>query len=299
MGKHDAFCRDVLSIKKSIPPYIDVVIAAIKDAHPYIKDYDLKNLNAVGKTPDEIVGVINALKTRLDYISSAMSGLKRFNPLVDLATHQESSEDLSLIEKEVGVIRTSYDYQSISFTRDIIMTDVYRDTSFNFGKFKIIMYPERVSVIPSGGNKKKGSYYHPYVYDEILCLGQYKEPYISLHNSMRFYAAYLLVIKCLTLYGGDESNGSINGPYSPIAEWVGQVCSVCDDTAPNETLSICSKSGRVICQKCVDTVDCTDEIDGEIYHPDVLKTCSSCSKRTSTVIRSVCLGCRQSKLVNI
>ena len=114
--------------------------------------------------------------------------------------------------------------------------------------------------------------------------------------SMRYHIAYSLVIQCLTQYGGDMLNGGKHGPQNPIELWVGQVCSVCDGQVKTEDISVCGKTHRAICPTCVDTGECTDESNKEIYHPDTLKKCSKCELKTSTCIRNVCLKCREEAL---
>lgn len=297
MGKYAEFARKIIGYNKSIPDYTEQFVTAIRLMAKEVDGFDEKKYPDV--TPESILRLSKIGRDYYDYMNAFLLSNSRFIGNYASASEKEIDDDIEFISKEVKDKSVHCDpYEKmIGFTREINMYDVHRDTSFNFGKFTIYMFNTKVKVCCHSNNTKRNDHYHPYVQREKLCLGEYLEPYKILMKNFRFHAAYQLVIKCMTEYSGDGLNGTQAGAHNPIAEWTGQNCTVCDEVVKIENIRVCGKTNRVICPKCVDTGECTDEIDGDNYHPDVLKVCTKCKKRASTVIRGKCLECRKAERV--
>jgi hypothetical protein len=297
MGRYAGFARKIVEFNKSIPDYTEQFVKAIRLMAKEVEGFDEKQYPDV--TPENVLRLSKIGKDYYDYINAFLLSNRKFIGNYGIASEKEIEDDIEFISKEVKDKSVHCDFYetSIIFTREIQMHDVYRDASFNFGNFKIYMLPTRVRVCCHSNNTKKNEHYHPYVQGERLCLGEYLEPYKVLMKNFRYYAAYQLVIRCMTEYSGDGLNGTQAGPHNPIAEWTGQNCTVCDEIVQIENIQVCGKTGRVICPKCIDTGECTDETDGDNYHPDVLKICTKCKKKASTVLHGKCLGCRRAERI--
>lgn len=292
------FVSTIAKKRKPLPEYLNNLINYINQSHKLISDFKIDK--DVTETPKEILDLINTTIQYGDYIVAFSKNVNEYKPVYCAIPQETLTKDLEFIRdnsvKESFVID---DYgNSITFVKEIIMNDVHRDIKHNFGFFKMIMYDNYVKMVKQANNSERNGRYHPYhTPEDKLCLGTYLGPYQIAMRSNNFYAAYSLVLHCLTVYGGDDLKGRSEGPQNPIELWIGQVCSVCDSSVPIDEISVCGKTNRAICPNCIDSLSCTDEINGEIYHPDVLKSCSVCNKLTSTVIRKVCLGCREKKLM--
>ena len=306
MASQHEFINYALSRQCVTPEYTLRMLDFLQKSHESIKDFKLDHdtIKALTSTPKEIIDLCTHARKYADYCNAFLSSSVKFKPVFNLPTKKEIVDDFTAIKGDLadGEVIT-YDTYSQGFllTRNVVMNDVYRDIQFDFGQFNIFLKPDRAEMSPIKNNTKRNDQYHPYIIrgTSKICLGTYNEPYIMAMSSLRYHAAYTLVIQCITEYGGDMLNGSAAGPQNPIELWVGQICSICDGQVNTEDISVCGKTHRAICPSCVDTGICTDEVDGEVYHSDVIKLCKTCNKKTSTVIRSKCLSCRQKALVGV
>ena len=297
MSTATEFVKVHSSNKKILPDYVSQLVDFVKAANAIIGDSSAKDIVKVdnSSTPIQIIALCDIGKSYGDYVNAFFTANSKFKPIIGLASAKEAVEDFTFIKKECPSIAFDVYSKVFSVKRNITMTDVYRDIKFDFGQFTLTFGATEVHLYPDGGNTVRNGQTHPYIINGTtkLCMGGYAEPYKSAMASMRYHTAYSLIMQCLTQYGGDMLNGSKDGPQNPIALWVGQICSVCDGQVQIDEISACGKTNRAICPTCVDTGMCTDESDKEIYHPDTLKKCSKCELKTSTVIRGICLKCRE------
>lgn len=307
MSSLNEFVAFVLSKRSVIPDYTIKMIEFIRKSHESTKDIKLNksSIEALTSTPDEIMSLCAYAKTYGDYCNAFLSSSIKFKALFNRPSKEELIADFAAIKADLEEENRDIAYdsyaQGFSFKKTIIMNDVYRDIKFDFGSFIIVFGPTYVEMHPNKNNTMRNDQLHPYIVrgSRKVCLGTYSEPYKLAMASLRYHAAYILVMQCITQYGGDMLNGSAAGPQNALELWVGQICSICDGQVKTEEISVCGKTNRAICPSCVDTGMCTDEIDGEVYHSDVIKLCKTCNKKTSTVIRSKCLSCRQKALASV
>lgn len=301
MSTLNQFLDHQLSSKKAVPDYSQKFIEFIKKANGIVGDQNEKDLKGVTSTPDYMIKFCDMSKNYGEYINAFLSVVSRFKPIYSIPTRDECIADFTAIAAEVVDGKILYDNysQSFVFNKEIVMNDVYRDIQFNFGEFKFILKQDKVEFVPIKNNTVKGNKTHPYMLDNNkLCLGTFLEQYKAAMKTLRYHLAYSIVMQCVTNYGGDQFNGTAAGPASPIMQWVGQICSVCDNSVMLDKMALCSKTNRAICPACIDTGLCTDEVDKETYHPDLIKECKSCNKKSGTVIRNKCLACRQKALTS-
>lgn len=281
---------------KALPDYSSHFVEFIKEVYPHISNFKVED-KKYEETPQEICNLHTVVKKMGDYAIAYINSSKEFDPVYYNTPSEDITKDLEYIKTNSSHPDTFYvdDYNGgvIIFQKEIITKDVYRDLEFNFGIFKFTMGKNVVKMSTISSNTQRNGMYHPYQVGDKVCLGSFKDAYITAMLTHNFYAAYTLVMQCLTVYGGDMLNGRVDGPQNPIELWVGQICSVCDSQVKTDDIKVCNSTNRAICPNCVDSAGCIDEIDGEIYHPDVLKSCSACGKSTSTVIRKTCLSCRK------
>lgn len=274
--------------KQSIYPHYHGPVVEVFNKIKNIKDISYGDGLS---TPSELVELLDVIRYNINLISKFKSYNEEFTPS-SVRDKKDTLEDLKAVAKEVKSLYISDGCDYILVKSDIEMYNPFLDIKFNFGEFKIRMSYNEVVVEPSGGNTKKDGYFHPYVKNHRLCLGEYKAPYILLYNNMRYYDAWLEVKKCLTSYGGDGLNGGKAGPEHAMNAWIGFQCEVCKATMlPEDTVS-CVKSKSLICKDCVNTGTCTDEKTGDYYLPTFIKKCGSCGKNASSVINDRCLSCR-------
>jgi hypothetical protein len=292
-----ASIKDFVAVSRALKPRLPAntkkYLQKIKELYNLIEKFEQpEELNSTPKEIIDLTDFVNNNNNLLNYLSSVAV----FSPVYNLQNEKDCIEDLEAIAKETEDFKVVIETLSLSFKLRVKMKDVFTDSIFDFGYFRIIMRHSDVIAQPAGENTERGGYYHPYIRANLVCLGEYLEPYQLMMKSCQYFSAYTLVKQCLTLYGGNDNAGTAAGPYQMAITWIGQPCSVCDETVQPEDTTVCGKSNRPICPKCVDTGICNDENDGENYHPDVLKVCDKCGKRTSTVIRGVCLNCRRKDL---
>lgn len=242
-------------------------------------------------TPAELVQFLHIIRDHISSLSRFNSYNTEFTPS-SVRAKVDTLADLKEIAKEVNSLYIPDDCTYIFVKSIIEMYNPFLDIKFNFGEFKIKMVYNEVIVEPCGNNTKKDGYYHPYVKNHRLCLGEYKAPYMLLYNNMRFYDAWLEVKKCLTSYGGDGLNGGKAGPEHAMNAWVGFQCEVCKATMQPEDTVSCVKTKSLICKDCVNTGTCTDETTGDYYLPSFIKKCNSCGKNAPNIINERCLSCR-------
>lgn len=294
--------KEYISILKQdihpLPSYIQEVISFVNQSHEAISDFKFDR--SVQETPKEVLKLAEITQRYGDFLVAFSKNINNFKPVYCATPDETIEKDLEYIKSNTtDFCIDGYDGSKILFSKNIIMSDVYRDIKHDFGFFKFIMRKDRVYMTKLSGNTERNGQYHPYQTADKVCLGSYKDPYTKAMESNNFYVAYTLLMGCLTVYGGDDLKGVQAGPQNPIELWIGQVCSVCDSQVLLEDIQVCGKTNRVICPNCVDSGSCTDEVNNEIYHPDVLKSCSSCGKTASTVIRGVCYGCREKAVVGV
>lgn len=304
MSTQAQFLETLFSKKKPVPDYSVKMIEYIRKVKDIADKIDDKELKKATSTPEIMVQLTTETKNYGEYVNAFISASANFKPIYSVPEKSECVDDFKKIAEEASDGKVTYDNytQSFSFKRQVVMNDVYRDIQFDFGLFQFYLRMDRVEMHPIGNNSDKGGKYHPYILNGTgnkVCLGTFVEQYKAAMSSMRFHLAYSIAIQCVTNYGGDSMNGTSAGPQNPIMLWVGQVCSVCDNTVKTEEMSLCSKTNRSICPSCIDTGLCTDETDKEIYHPDLLKECKSCNKKAATVIKGRCLACRQKALNSV
>lgn len=297
MTSQSEYLDFVLSKNKPIPDYTIKLMEFVLKAHEIIKDENITALKNLTSTPESIANLCTVAKNYGEYVNAFLTVSSKFKPVYNAPTKQECKDDFAAIKNDLTDDSLQYDIYSpgFLFKREIVMNDVYRDIKFNFGRFQFYLKNDKAEMMPIGNNTEKNGQYHPYIIKGTnkICLGTYDLPYKSAMASMRYHLAYTIVMQCVTEYGGDMLNGTAAGPQNPIMLWVGQVCSVCDDAVKTEEMSVCGKTNRAICPKCIDSGICTDETDDEIYHPDVIKECKSCNKKSASVIRGKCLVCRK------
>lgn len=303
MSTQGQFLDNLFSKKKAVPEYSTKMIEFIRKVKDIVDQIDCNELKKATSTPEIMVKLTAETKNYGDYVNAFITASASFKPVYSIPERSECNDDFKKIAEETSDGKITYDNysQSFSFKKEVVMNDVYRDIQFNFGYFQFYLKPDRVEMHPIGNNTSKDGRYHPYILNGTsnkVCLGTFLDQYKAAISSMRFHLAYSIVMQCVTNYGGDSLNGTSAGPQNPIMLWVGQICSVCDNTVKTEEMSVCSKTNRVICPSCVDTGLCTDETDKEIYHPDLLKECKSCNKKAATVIKGRCLSCRQKALTS-
>lgn len=294
------FVSYVSSKNKPIPDYTSRTIKFIKESSDLLSKFEFEKHKKYTETPEEIIGLIDLMRNHGDYVTAFAKNVNLFTPIYCSISDEDIIKDLNFIKNDTikdYFLIDDYNGGMIVFNKEIITKDVYRDVSFNFGVFKFQMMNDKVNMIQFLNNTNRNGMYHPYQVKDKLCLGGFKGPYEVAMSTKSYFTAYSLIMQCLTVYGGDMLNGQAAGPQNPIELWVGQVCSVCDSSVPTDDIKVCNKTNRAICQECIDSAGCIDEVNQEVYHPDVLKSCSTCGKLTSTVIRKVCLSCRQKTLI--
>lgn len=292
------FVEYLMSCKKPFPDYLRYMLEFVKT----IKDSNIPleyHQEGLTETPAEILTLIAALKPNHDYIRASIDSLINFKPIFGVASVEEACADLCAIknsspDKKISV--DTYD-RTIIFNQEIVTEDVDRGVSFNFGVFKFKMYHDTVVCGGVAKNKKVGDSLHPYIRGGKVCLGTYLPEYKAAMHAMRFHVAYSLLIQCLSIYGGDQDNGTRNGPYVGIANWIGNICGVCDTPFAIDTGTVCNSSGASICNECVDSGVCTDEVTGNIVLPALMKTCTDCGKKSITCVRNTCVSCRRKKIL--
>lgn len=294
------FVEYLMSCKKPLPDYLRYMLDFVKT----VKDSNMPleyNPNGLTETPPEILTLMAALKPNHDYIRASIDSLLSFKPVFGLASINEACEDLKSIrdtstDKKISV--DTYD-RSITFNQAIVTEDVDRGVSFDFGVFKFKMLHDHVVCGGIAKNKKIGDSLHPYIRSGKVCLGTYLPEYKSAMHAMRFHVAYSLLIQCLSIYGGDQDNGTREGPYVGIANWIGNICGVCDTPFAIDTGTVCSTSGTSICNECVDSGVCADEVTGSIVLPALMKACTECGKKSTTCVRNTCISCRRKKILGV
>lgn len=290
------FVSVIRALKPFLPKYTKECIHGLKQcAEAVAKIPDLSNISS---TPQELLDLIKVVSAHTGNIRYFRDYSAEFEPLINFSTEEDSVKDIETIRSDVDDLQLDPFNVSINFKRKIKIYDPETDTEFDFGSFKFGMRSKCVVFVAAGNNEKRGDAYHPYMSGTKVCLGEYEPAYIEFMKTMNYHAAYTALISCLTIYGGNSVIGGAASPYQMLSLWIGQVCSVCDTATQNENLSV-TNNGEVICDKCVDSGICTDEYDGEVYHPSKLKKCKECTKTTSTVIKSTCLQCRQAKLTKV
>jgi hypothetical protein len=219
--------------------------------------------------------------------------------LIGLASADEACEDLKSIMESSTDKKISVDIydRSIIFNQAILTEDVDRGVSFDFGVFRFKMFHDHVTCAGVAKNKKIGDSLHPYIRSGKVCLGTYLPEYKAAMQAMRFHIAYSLLIQCLSIYGGDQDNGTREGPHVGIANWIGNICGVCDTPFTVDTGAVCHLSATSICNACIDSGVCADEVTGEIILPALMKVCKECGKKSHTCVRNTCISCRRKKIL--
>lgn len=302
MDKYKEFVNYLRGRRQIFPAYFEQAVKAYQK----LKLPDINGISLIAeehtKTPQVLVEFAQELATIASPVYSLAQQLPKFTPIYDLATTEEAIEDLKAIEKEVAsnAIALSPESSQIVFIfPDVVMYDPHTDSSFSFGAFKCIMAAKAVYLLPAGNNTQvQGGYYHPYLNDSKLCLGDFNEAYNVCMNGLRFYNAFSLIKQCIMNYAGEANNGTRAAPHQTLYMWIGQVCAVCDELVKHEEVTVCESSNRPICTKCIDSGLCTDNVNKTYHLPSFIGKCSDCGVQTSGIIRGKCLNCRKQK-VNI
>jgi hypothetical protein len=231
---------------------------------------------------------------RTELIARELINLVNFQPLTYLASKADAKKDLIQIKGDTASFNiNSTDY--IYFVKEIKTYYPERDITFSFGNMEFYFFPSGVKVDSYSNGTRKNGEYHPYVKGGQLCLGQYEIGYKQAFNEMRFGDAYDLVMDLMTRYGGDELNGTKAGPHNPFHLWIGVECEICGGSFDAETMTPCNKTHTNICEGCLKTSECKDEITGTVYLPKYIELCESCGKKTVNVKNSTCGNCRRLK----
>ena len=296
MDKYKEFVTYLRGKRQILPPHLDSTIRAFQRLKlPDIAGVSLNSSDHT-QTPQVLIDYAQEISSIAAPLYSLATGLPKFTPVYDLATIEEAIDDLSAIEKEAAynnVLCLPEVQQIVFIFPDVVMYDPHTDQSFSFGSFKCIMAPKAVYLQPAGGNTQVQGYYHPYLNDSKLCMGDFAEAYNVCMNGLRFFNAFSLVKQCIMNYAGEANNGTKAAPHQTLYLWLGQVCAVCDELVKHEDVTVCESSNKPICPKCIDSGLCTDTVNNTYHLPSFIQKCAECGVQTSGIIRGKCLNCRK------
>lgn len=276
---------------KSINPSVGHLIEFVKA----VQGFDFSDTKKGEGTSDYIVRLKQILGSRPQYITSNINSVANFEPITFLAKREDAHADLTTIKAETENF-TIRDVDAFYFIKEIKTYYPERDVHFSFGKFGFYLFADKVYVETHSGNTRKNGEYHPYVKGNNLCLGQYLVGYKSAYKDFRFYDAYKIVMDLMTIYGGDDLNGTPNGPHNPFHLWIGSECEVCGGSYDLEEMYPCTKTKLNVCKKCIAASPCKDENTGDIYLPQYIAKCESCGKNAANVKNNICGVCRRQKV---
>lgn len=294
-----------------LPQGFDVVLGMCRDLSN--NKADLKKIVAEydksqdwSETPEKFIPAIKSFGKlgqvwSIDQFISALRSCHNFKPINFINATNDAEEDIKKISEHESVSSFGVytDDLFIQFYLKVVMYDPYEDLNFDFGKFRITMsknhhYP---FAEPISDNTSFQGLFHPYVKGGSICMGQYENGYIAAMSEMRFYDAFDLVYRNLTLYGGDELNTTANGPHSALLNWIGVRCVICDAAHKLEETMPCFVTNQKICPDCSTNKVNIDEVSGEACIPQSLDDCDKCEKRTVKVRTQedgskICTTCR-------
>jgi len=264
----------------------------------------LKKAPMHGETPKEVTTACNMLQNfSATYgLSSIFDGIESgstFVPTTFINPDDVAIQDITQISTECieGTLKIPRDSEDIIFKLPVNMYFPDEDLTHSFGIFTIYMRRANVLVEKYQDNKSVNGYYHPYVKDSRLCLGEHKTPYEVAMRQLRFYDAYMLVMNALTTYGGDKDNTTSRGPHQSLLNWTGVRCVICDEPHKIDKTHPCSVTKRNICEKCAQMPVNIDDYTGLTCVPFLLEVCEQCKKRTLKVRKNeegvnICPKCR-------
>lgn len=252
-----------------------------------LSDLDAKSLEKNKNPMRDMMGSIPSLREDLSnlidfhfpdtvadeqLVQSFENTLQKFNYIIDADKFKRRKDKICLISP------------------DIVILDDTTLQNVCFGQFRIMMQKTAVFVQPYKNNKENDAgYIHPYVRDNILCLGDYKLSYKSAMRNNRISEAFSYIHDCLSTYN-DNSKA-----YQKLNYWTGIKCVSCEDYS-HDTIT-CVESGLAICRKC--RPSCQDAVTKQFYIPTLLKECKSCKMNVRYVSdKNLCKSCLTKESVN-